>query len=144
MYSQRVRDVIEHKKLLTAAPHTTVSKAAKLMAKAKVSALLVLDNEALVGIFTERDAVSRVIAEDRDVATTQLSEVMTQNPKTIASEKTFGYALLMMYENNFRHVPVVEDGRVIGIVSARNALDPELEEFVAESHRREQILRANA
>ena len=144
MYSQRVRDVIERKKLLTAAPQMTVSKAAKLMAKAKVSALLVPDNEALVGIFTERDAVSRVIAEDRDVATTQWSEVMTQNPKTIASEKTFGYALLMMYENNFRQLPVVADGRVIGIVSARNALDPELEEFVAESHRREQILRANA
>ena len=73
MYSQRVRDVIEHKKLLIAAPHTMVSEAAKLMAKAKVRALLVLDNDALVGIFTERDAVSRVIAEDRDVATTQLS-----------------------------------------------------------------------
>ena len=78
------------------------------------------------------------------MATTQLSEVMTRNPKTIAPEKTFGYALLMMYENNFRHVPVVEDGRVIGIVSARNALVSKLEEFVAESHRREQILLANA
>jgi len=88
--------------------------------------------------------VSRVIAKDRDVATTQLSEVMTQHPKTIAAEKTFGYALLIMYENNFRRVPVVEDDRVIGIVSARSALDPELEEFVAESHRREQILLANA
>ena len=90
IYSQRVRYVLERKKLLTVAPHTTVSKATKMMAKAKVSAVVVFDNEALVGIFTERDAVSRAIAQDLNVATTQLSEVMTPNPKTIAPEKTFG------------------------------------------------------
>ena len=144
MYSQRVHDVMERKKLLIASPETSVRDAAKLMAKAKVSAVLVLENERLVGIFTERDAVSRVIAKDRDVGTTRLSDVMTANPKTIAPDKTFGYALLMMHENGFRHVPVIADDRVIGMVSARNALDPDLEEFVAESSRREEILRARS
>ena len=144
MYSQRVRDVMERKKLLIASPETSVRDAAKLMAKAKVSAVLVLENERLVGIFTERDAVSRVIAKDRDVKTTRLAEVMTASPKTIAPDKTFGYALLLMHENGFRHVPVVANDRVVGMVSARNALDPDLEEFVAESHRREEIARANA
>ena len=144
MYSQRVHDVMERKKLLIASPETSVRDAAKLMAKAKVSAVLVLENERLVGIFTERDAVSRVIAKDRDVKTTRLADVMTASPKTIAPDKTFGYALLLMYENGFRHVPVVANDRVVGIVSARNALDPDLEEFVAESHRREEIVRANA
>ena len=144
MYSQRVRDVMERKKLLIASPETSVRDAAKLMAKAKVSAVLVLENERLIGIFTERDAVSRVIAKDRDVQTTRLAEVMTASPKTIAPDKTFGYALLLMHENGFRHVPVVANDRVVGMVSARNALDPDLEEFVAESHRREEIVRANA
>ena len=144
MYSLRVRDVMERKKLLIASPDTSVSNAAKLMAKAKVSAVLVLENERLIGIFTERDAVSRVIAKDRDVQTTRLAEVMTASPKTIAPDKTFGYALLLMHENGFRHVPVVANDHVVGMVSARNALDPDLEEFVAESHRREEIVRANA
>lgn len=141
MYSQHVRDVMQDKKLLTAPPDTTVSKAAKLMAKAKVSAVLVLDGESLVGIFTERDAVTRVIAQERDVQTTRLADVMTAAPQTISPDKTFGHALLMMYENGFRHVPVIENGKVIGMVSARNALDPDLEEFTAETSRREQILR---
>lgn len=143
MYSQRVRDVMDKKKLLTAAPDTTVSAAAKLMSKTKVSAVLVVENDKLVGIFTERDAVSRVIARDRDVKKTRLADVMTAEPKTIAPDKTFGYALLLMHENGFRHVPVIDDGHVVGIVSARNALDPDMEEFVAESQRREEIVRAN-
>lgn len=143
MYSQRVRDVMDKKKLVTVPPDTTVSAAAKLMTKASVSAVIVLEEDKLLGIFTERDAVSRVIAVDRNVLTTRLSEVMTKAPKTVTPDKTFGYALLMMHENGFRHVPVVENGRVVGIVSARNALDPDMEEFVAESHRREEIVRSN-
>jgi len=144
MFSQPVRDVMERKKLLTAPPETTVSKAAKLMAKRKVGAVLVVDRESLVGIFTERDAVFRVIARDRDARATRLAEVMTPAPQTVDPRKSFGYALLVMYENGFRHVPVVEDGKPIGIVSARNALDPDLEEFVAESQRRKHILRERA
>lgn len=144
MYSQRVRDVMERKKLLTAAPDTTVSQAAKLMAKTKVSAVMVVDGQKLIGIFTERDAVSRVIALDRDVQTTLLAEVMTPEPKTVSPDKSFGYALLIMFENNFRHVPVIENDKVVGMVSARNALDPDLEEFVAETSRREQITRARS
>ena len=141
MYSQRVRDVMERKKILTAPPETTVSEAAKLMAAKKVSAVMVVKDNGLIGIFTERDAVSKVIAQDRDVRTTRLADVMTTSPKTVGPEKSFGYALLMMHENGFRHVPVIDNGAVVGMVSARNALDPDLEEFVAESHRREEIRR---
>ena len=144
MFSQRVRDVMERKKLLTAPPETTVSKATKLMAKRKVGAVMVVERESLVGIFTERDAVFRVIARDRDARTTQLADVMTTAPQTVDPDKSFGYALLMMHENGFRHVPVIENDKLIGIVSARNALDPDLEEFVAESRRRKQILRERA
>jgi len=124
-----------------AAPDTSVSAAAKLMAKNKVSAVMVVENKRLLGIFTERDAVFRVIAQDRDMQATRLMDVMTPRPKTVAPDETFGYALLMMHENGFRHVPVVENGEPIGIVSARNALDPELEEFESEARRRKHIRR---
>ena len=139
MFSQRVRSVMEKKKLLTAPPDTTVSAAAKLMAKKNVGAIMVVENEHLVGIFTERDALVRVMAQGRDATTTLLADVMTTQPQTVDPSKTFGSALLMMYENGFRHVPVVEEGKVIGIVSSRNALDPDLEEFVAEAQRRKHI-----
>jgi CBS domain-containing protein len=132
---------MERKKLLTAPPKTTVSKAAKLMAKGKVGAVMVVERRHLIGIFTERDVVVRVMARDRDAKTTLLADVMTAEPKTVSPDKSFGYALLMMHENGFRHVPVVENGKLVGMVSARNALDPDLEEFTVESHRREQILR---
>ena len=144
MFSLQVRTVMERKKLLTAPPETTVSKAAELMARRKVGAVMVVDHDSLVGIFTERDAVFRVIAGGRDAQTTRLAEVMTTAPKTVDPDKSFGYALLLMYENGFRHVPVIENGKLVGIVSARNALDPELEEFVSESQRRKQILRERA
>ena len=139
MFSQRIRSVMERKKLLTAAPETTVSQAAKLMAKKNVGAVMVVENERLLGIFTERDAVFRVLAQGRDAQTTTLTEVMTSDPQTVDPDKSFGYALLMMHENGFRHVPVVEDGKLIGIVSSRNALDPEMEEFVSEAQRRKHI-----
>ena len=144
MYSQQIREVMEREKLLTAAPDISVAKAAKLMAKRQVGAVMVVERDNLVGIFTERDVVLRVVAQDRDARATRLAEVMTPSPQTISPDKTFGNALLLMQEHGFRHVPVVEDGRVIGIVSVRNALDPDLEEYAVESQRRKQLLRERA
>jgi len=103
---------MEQKKLLTASPLITVSKAAKLMAKRNVGAIMVVDGRRLVGIFTERDALFRVIARDLDSQTTRLVEVMTKAPITAAPDNSFGYALLIMHENGFRHVPVIEDGKL--------------------------------
>ena len=139
MFTQRVRSVMHKDKVLIAPPDTTVGKAAKLMAAKNVGAVMVVDQERLVGIFTERDAVFRVIAKGRDVQSTRLSEVMTTEPKTVDPDKSFGYALLMMQENGFRHVPVIEAGKPIGIVSARHALDPDMEEFVSEAERRKHL-----
>lgn len=141
MFGLPIRSVMERKRILIAPPDTSVSKAAKLMAKRKVSAVMVVEDGRLVGIFTERDAVYRVIAKGRDVHSTRLGEVMTPEPKTVNPDESFGYAMLMMHEHGFRHTPVIENSRPVGIVSARNALDPELEEFVAEVQRRKHIRR---
>ena len=137
MFDQPIRNIMEKKKFLTAPPETTVSNAAKLMAHKNVGAILVIEEDRLVGIFSERDVVFRVIAQGLDAKTTKLTEVMTTAPKTLDPGKSYGHALLLMQENGFRHVPVVENGRPIGIVSSRNAMDPDLEEFVFEERRRE-------
>ncbi len=139
MFNLLVKDVMERKKALILAPEATVREAAVLMAKKNVGAVMVVDKEHLRGIFTERDALFRVTARGLDAQTTQLVEVMTINPLTVDPGKSYGYALVMMQENGFRHAPVIENGKPIGIVSSRNAMDPDLEEFLSEANRREYI-----
>ena len=141
MLSLPIGGLIEPRKLVVASLETTVSVAAALMQEGRVGAVLVVEDGRLVGIFTERDAVYRVMAAGRDPCTTLLKDVMTPDPLTVAPEETFGYALLLMHEKGFRHAPVVVDGRPIGVVSARHALDPDLEEFAAEAERRKHIRR---
>ena len=141
MLSLPIRSVLEPHKLVVAPPRASVAEAAALMKQEKVGAVLVVEDDRLVGIFTERDAVYRVLAVNRDPSLTWLSDVMTPDPKTVDPDESFGYALLLMHENGFRHAPVVEHGRPIGVISARNALDPSLEEFTAEAARRLSIRR---
>jgi len=136
-----VESVIEPHKLVVAGPQTSVGEAARMMKANQVGAVLVVDEGRLVGIFTERDAVYRVMALGGEPEATPVGEVMTRDPKTVAPDETFGYALLLMREHGFRHAPVVRDGHPVGVVSARLALDPELEEFVAEAERRRHIRR---
>lgn len=83
----------------------------------------------LVGIFTERDVLYRMVAEGRDPETTLLEQVMTRDPQTIGLDKPLGHALHMMHDGNFRHMPVVENGIPLGIISVRDALSPEMAEF---------------
>lgn len=136
MFDKRVRDVMQRRKLLKAGPEILVEKAAKLMAARNVGAILVVDDDRLVGIFTERDLLVRVVARGLDAHATQLAEVMTREPQAVDPDKPFGYALLLMHEKGFRHLPVVENGKPIGVVSSRSAMDPELEEFTVEVNRR--------
>ena len=139
MFSLLVREVMEKKNALFLSPDTPVATAAAVMAKNNIGAVMVVEDERLVGIFTERDALFRVIARGLDARNTRLAEVMTAKPRTVAPSQSYGYALVMMQECGFRHAPVVDQGRPIGIVSSRNAMDPELEEFAAEASRREYI-----
>lgn len=137
MFNLPIRSVMEPKKFITAAPGTTVSQAARLMATRNTGAILVVEDNQLSGILTERDMVFRVIATGLDPQATPVKAVMTANPKTLGPTESYGHALVIMQENGFRHLPVVENGRVIGIISSRNAMDPDMEEFVADQRRRE-------
>jgi CBS domain-containing protein len=136
MFSQTIKNVMDPNRFLTAAPDQTVSDASSMMQTRNVGAVLVIADGKLMGIFTERDAVFRVIARGLDPTTTQLADVMTVEPITLSPEKSYGHALLLMHENGFRHLPVVQNRVPIGIISSRNAMDPEMEQFVWEERRR--------
>ena len=139
MPHRSVRDVIANQRPRTARGNTTIVAAARLMKEHGIGALMIVEDGHLAGIFTERDAVFRVLAASRDPKTTRLADIMTPKPKTIGPDKAVGHALLMMYDGGFHHVPVVERGKPIGMISARDALGPELQEFQGELLQREHI-----
>lgn len=140
MPQRTLRSIVAHQKVLaTAQAKTTVGEAARLMRQTRVGALLVVEHGHLVGIFTERDALFRVIAEGLDPDNTPLSTVMTLDPVTVHPDKPFLYALHLMYEHGFRHVTVAENGKPLGMVSARDALALEEQEFEATLKQREHL-----
>jgi CBS domain-containing protein len=81
------------------------------------SVLVIDDNGSLVGIFTGRDAVCRVLALGKNASMTTLSEVMTRNPITMSANKAAIDALRLMWDGGFRHVPIVHEGKILGVVS---------------------------
>jgi CBS domain-containing protein len=138
MIDRSIRTLIADKESITCPETMSVSEAARVMKKNKTGAMMIVENDQLIGIFTERDALFRVLAEDRDLHATTVGDVMTRNPLSIHPDRPFADALQIMHTGRFRHVPVVENGRAIGMVSASDAMGPELEAFVWEMLRQEQ------
>jgi CBS domain-containing protein len=136
MLSQPIGSLKDTGKVVTAAPQASVAEAVAMMLAHGVTAIVVVENDAISGIFTEHDVVSRVIAGGRDPQTVRLDEVMTREPLTVSPDATLGHALVLMHERAIRYLPVVEDGKPVGLVLARDALDPELEDFISEARRR--------
>lgn len=136
MFDTPVSNLMQ-REVLAADPATPVIVAARRMAERNVGAILVCENGRLVGIFTERDVLFRVVARGLDPQSTRLADVMTPDPHTVDPKAPFGYALVFMQEKGFRHLPVIEHGKPVGVVSSRSAMDPDLEEFRSETLRRE-------
>jgi len=137
--SRTIRLIIEDQVPLTAPATITVAEAARLMKSSRVGALMIVEGQKLVGIFTERDALYKVTAEGLNAQTTVVSAVMTPDPQTIHPDKPFMDALHLMHESGYRHIPVVENGRPIGMVSARDAFGSELANLLYEFVRQERI-----
>ena len=137
MFSQRIRQVMDPSAMVTVGPEATVSQAAQLIADNKVGAVLVMAGGALQGIFTASDAVRRVLAKGLDPGHTQLADGMGTPVRTVEPDATFGMGAQIMHEHALRQLPVVEGGKPIGVLCARDALDPEMEEFACEAQRRE-------
>jgi len=129
MSLRSLRSIVAQQPPAKAERSVTVLDAALLMKREGKGALLVVDGTRLIGIFTERDALFRVIAARRDPATTLLADVMTPQPQTMHPDEPFVKALRLMHKHGFRHLPVVEHGRPLGVVSARDALDDDIDEL---------------
>ena len=112
--SELVRD--QHPLMLP--PTATTKEACRSMRDRRVGAVLVVEADGrLIGVFTGRDAVCRVLADGKNPAPTRLAEVMTPRPVTVAPRSTAIEALRLMADRGFRHLPVVDAGKVLGIVS---------------------------
>jgi CBS domain-containing protein len=138
MQMRSLRSIVAGRPPVTVSRDATVVEAARQMKQRNVGSVLVLDAGRLAGIFTERDALFRVLAAARDPATTTLGDVMTPQPQTMHPDEPFVRALRVMHEGKFRHLPVVEFGRPLGIVSVRDALDDDLVELRWELEQREE------
>ena len=117
MPQRTMGEIVRDQKPLTLGPEATVSEACAAMYARKVGAVLVTDPDRhLLGIFTGRDAV-RLLAEGLDAKSTRVDAVMTRSPTTLGPKATAMDALLLLSDCGFRHVPIVDGGRVIGIAS---------------------------
>jgi len=115
--NREMADIIRNQKPLKLPPSATVQEACTHMHARRIGAVLVTNpNNELIGIFTGRDAV-RILAEARDAASTELRHVMTEKPDCLPPRHTAIDALRLMRDGGFRHVPVVHEGQVVGIVS---------------------------
>ena len=118
MTNRPMSEIVRGQKPLTMAPAASIRQACEAMRERKVGAVLVTDEaQRLVGIFTGRDAICRVLAEGRDPASTRLADVMTTGPMTMPPGNKAIDALRLMQDGGFRHIPVVDRDRVVGIVS---------------------------
>jgi CBS domain-containing protein len=139
MYHRPIREIMRQHRLVTAGEQTSVAEAARLMKSGDCGAVVVQRKGHLVGIFTERDAVTRVLAAGLDPLQTQLSQVMTHDPDSMSPDVPFSHALVKMHEQGYRHMPIVEQGRVVGVVSIRDARPPELSDLETEVKDRQHI-----
>jgi CBS domain-containing protein len=100
----------------------TVLEAAREMVASNIGAVPVLRDGELVGIFSERDIMKRVVAAGRDPARTRISEVMTADPLTVDIRESIEHCMVLMKQHGFRHLPVCDGKKLIGIVSLRDIL----------------------
>lgn len=115
---RQMSEIIRDQKPLVMSPRASVKHACQCMRERRVGAVLVTDrDDRLMGIFTGRDAVCRVLAEGKDPAETALAEVMTADPSTMPPTSSAIDALRLMQDGGFRHVPVIAGRKVVGIVS---------------------------
>jgi len=126
--------IIKTPQVITLPPSATVLDAVQKMAEHHIGSIVVLDGESLVGIFTERDLLNRVIAKGLDPKTVALSDAMSKNVTTVPYQDTIEGCYDKMQETKCRHIPIVDGDKVVGVVTMRNIL-----EFLSEQMKDENI-----
>lgn len=123
MFFDRVSDLLSTsnaKPLNAVAPDATVIDAVRLMNRKAISAVLVISDNGLAGILTERDVIQKVVAAGRNSTNTSVHEVMTPNPQTVRTSESAALALDLMARGGFRHLPVTEGETIRGVLSIRD------------------------
>lgn len=120
MSASLIGDLIDRDRLVAAGPKDSVQQAAERMAEQCCGSILVMEDDRLVGIFTERDLLMRVAARGLDPGSARLGEVMTKDPETIGADEPVQQAIRRMDEFSYRYLPVIENDRVIGVLSMRH------------------------
>ena len=124
----RICDLIKNQEIYEAELSDTVLQTVQAMVERNIGAVPILHNGRLVGIFSERDLMKRVVAEGRDPINTCMAEVMTDDPLTINMNEDLETCMALMRRHSFRHLPVCHEGQLIGIVSLRDILLHDLNE----------------
>jgi len=114
-----VRQILQHKKhkLLTVSPHATVFAALKVMAEHDIGALVVMEGDRLLGIFSERDYARKVILVGKSSHETAVREIMTDRVVCVQSGQPVDECMALMTGKHIRHLPVLEENKVIGVIS---------------------------
>ncbi len=118
----QIYDLVKDRRVYSVDADSSVLEAARFMMEHNIGALPVLRDGELVGIFSERDIMNRVVAIGRMPGTTRVSEVMTANPKAVGIDETVENSLFLMREHGFRHLPIIDGKQLKGLVSLRDLL----------------------
>jgi CBS domain-containing protein len=134
MTNRKLAEIVKSQRLVVLDEHQSVQQACRCMWECGTGSVLVVDGQQrLIGIFTGRDAV-RALAEGKSAETTALTHAMTPNPITATPNSRAIDALREMNNRGFRHLPVVEDGRICGVVSRNDFMGMEIDQLDDEIH----------
>lgn len=123
-----ILELIKDQDTYRADVNQSVLEVVQVMVERNIGAVPILDQGILVGIFSERDLMKRLVAAGRNAQTTQLWEVMTENPLTVRPEETLENCMMLMHRHGFRHLPVCDGNLLKGLVSLRDIMMHDLSE----------------
>lgn len=123
-----ISDLLKNQVVVSAEPHQTVLEVARLMVDHNIGAVPVLQQGRLLGIFSERDLMNRVVVGGKDPARTPVSQVMTEDPMTVQPGDSLETCMTLMRRHGFRHLPVCLDRELRGFISLRDILLHDLDE----------------
>jgi signal-transduction protein with cAMP-binding, CBS, and nucleotidyltransferase domain len=128
-------------RVVSLSPQANVREAACVMTKANCGSVLIIDSAGvMLGILTERDLMTRVLAKALDAEKTPVTEVMTHNPLCVVPEMAVSDAVLILLERGFRHLPIVSSaGQILGVFSIRDALPREIDSAVSLAEFRDSV-----
>jgi CBS domain-containing protein len=123
-----ISDLLKNQVIISAQGHQTVLEAASLMVEHNIGAVPVLKDGKMIGIFSERDLMTRVVVEGKDPARTKVTDAMTEDPLTVAPNDSLETCMTLMKRHGFRHLPVCSGRELKGVISLRDILLRNLDE----------------